>query len=687
MTQKKRKTAKKRTPKKTAARSKTATAAKKPRKAPVKARKSVTKKKPSRKPAAHKASKLRLLGKWLFVLSIWAGMFLFCLILYYARDLPGSDDIVAVPARTGMTIIAHDGKTVGHYGGIKGNPVYADTLPAHVVNALLATEDRRFFTHFGIDPRGFARAMLRNLRERRLVEGGSTLTQQLAKNMFLSADKTVKRKIQEALLALWLEQKFEKEEILTAYLNRVYFGAGAYGIDSAARTYFNKSAVALNLEEGALLIGLLQAPSRYSPFNNPDLARKRTMRVLGAMVDAGYLNAGKIKGVTAQNLPLRFVNTFGDHEDRHFMDWIADSIGSFVGTTGRNLVVRTTIDAGLQNSAAQQLRHMLDENEKTHQLGEAAFVAMSPDGAVRAMVGGRDYAKSRFNRAVQAQRQPGSAFKPFVYLAALLRGMEPQDKVRDEPFTASEAGGYRPENFAGRYYGSVTLEQALAKSLNTAAVRVTQQAGIGNVLAVARRAGITTPLRRDLSLALGSSEVTLLDMVTAYAVFANSGRAVYPYAVLEIRDEDGQILFTRENAPRDRLFPQAAIRRLDRMLLAVTDETGTGHNAGASGLAVRGKTGTSQDARDAWFVGYTPDIVAGVWMGNDDGRPMKNVTGGGLPAKLWGDIFAVTDMRGLRYVAPRSESGGGIGGLIRLFGGSDRNDGPVIRGDNTERFN
>lgn len=613
-------------------------------------------------------------------------MFLFCLVLYYARDLPGSDDIVAVPARTGMTILSHDGKTVGHYGGIKGNPVYADTLPAHVVNALLATEDRRFFKHFGIDPRGFARAMLRNLRERRLVEGGSTLTQQLAKNMFLSADKTVKRKIQEALLALWLEQKFEKEEILTAYLNRVYFGAGAYGIDSAARTYFNKSAVALNLEEGALLIGLLQAPSRYSPFNNADLARKRTMRVLGAMVDAGYLNADKIKGMTAENLPLRFVNTFGDHEDRHFMDWIADSIGSFVGTTGRNLVVRTTIDAGLQNSAAQQLRHMLKENEKAYQLGEAAFVAMSPDGAVRAMVGGRDYAQSRFNRAVQAQRQPGSAFKPFIYLAALIGGMDPQDKVRDEPFTSSEAGGYRPENFAGRYYGTVTLEQALAKSLNTAAVRVMQQAGIGNVLAVARRAGISTPLRRDLSLALGSSEVTLLDMVTAYAVFANTGRAVYPYAVLEIRDEGGQLLFTRENPPRDRLFPPSAIRKLDYMLLSVTDEGGTGRNAAASGLAVRGKTGTSQDARDAWFVGYTPDIVAGVWMGNDDGSPMKNVTGGGLPAKLWGDIFAVTDMQRLRYVPPQSESNGGIGGLIRLFGGGGGN-GPVIRGDNTEYFN
>lgn len=408
------------------------------------------------------------------------------------------------------------------------------------------------------------------------------------------------------------------------------------------------------------------------------------MIVLGAMVDAGYLSADKIKGVTAQNLPLRFVNTFGDHEDRHFMDWLADSIGSFVGTTGRNLVVRTTIDAGLQNSAAQQLRHMMNEKEKAHQLGEAAFVAMSPDGAVRAMVGGRDYATSRFNRAVQAQRQPGSAFKPFVYLAALLTGMEPWNKIEDAPFTAGEAGGYRPENFAARYDGMVTLEQALAKSLNSAAVRVMQQAGIGNVLAVARRAGISTPLRRDLSLALGSSEVTLLDMVTGYAVFANTGRAVYPYAVLDIRDENGQLLFTRESPPRERLFPAAAIRKLDRMLLAVTDEGGTGHNAAVSGLDVRGKTGTSQDARDAWFVGYSPDIVAGVWMGNDDGSPMKNVTGGSLPALLWGNILAGTDMRGLRYVPPHNEDSG-IGGLIRLFGGAG--GGPVIRGDNTERFN
>ncbi len=681
MAAKKRKTAKKTKTKKTVQR-KNATQ----KKSAAKPKKTAAKKRTSRKTQARRFARLRFFGKWLFVLSVWAGIFLFGFILYYARDLPGTDDIVSVPARTGITILAHDGRSVGTYGGVRGQDVYADTLPAHLVNALLATEDRRFFSHFGLDMRGLARAFTRNLREGRISEGGSTITQQLAKNMFLSHDRTVKRKIQEALLALWLEQKFDKEEILTAYLNRVYFGAGAYGIDAAARTYFDKSAVALSLEESALLIGLLQAPSRYSPFSNPDLALRRTVTVLYAMADAGYLDRGQLDGVTAQNLPLRFVDARGDHADRHFMEWIADSIGGFVGTTGRNLVVTTTLDNAMQDNSAFLLRRMLDTHAQEKNAGEAAFLALSPDGAVRAMVGGRDYAQSRFNRAVQAERQPGSAFKPFIYLAALLQGMDVSSVIDDAPLTPEEAGGYTPENFAGRYYGPVTLEDALAFSLNTAAVRLMRRAGIGHVIAAARKAGITSEMRRDLSLALGSSEVTLMELTAAYAVFANGGFSVYPYAVLEIRDDAGQILYSRDAPEIERVFPARIIRRLDVMLETVVTR-GTGRAAAVDGARVRGKTGTSQNARDAWFIGYTEDIVAGLWMGNDDGRPMTGVTGGTLPAQLWAEIIGGSDLTDLRYRPPTAE-GEGIGGLLRrMFGGEEDGGASGFRGDNTERFN
>ena len=645
------------------------------------ARKTQPRKTAPRKPRkkAKSPSKLRLLFRALFVIGIWSAILLSAVVLYYAHDLPGVDDIADVPRKSSIKILGHDNSVIGNYGGVKGNPIQSEQLPEHVLNALVATEDRRFFKHSGIDALGIARAMWRNLNAGRFVQGGSTITQQLAKNMFLTADKTIERKIKEAMLSTWLEQKLTKEEILSAYLNRVYFGAGAYGIDAAARTYFNKAAYSLTLEEGALLVGLLKAPSRYSPFSNPDLAIKRTKTVLHAMNDAGYLSNAQIRKLSSGPLPIRIINGKTSSPDKYFIDWVVNNIGSFVGATGRDIIVKTTLDAELQTNATFKTKQMFDTYGKTHDVTQAAFLAMTPDGAIRAMVGGKDYNTSRFNRATQAYRQPGSAFKPFVYLAGILQGYGPRHKIEDAPI---RTGSYKPKNFADRYYGTVSVETALAKSLNTATIRLMEQTGIGSVIRVAKKAGLTSTLRRDMSLALGSSEVSLLELTSAYAVFANGGYAVYPFAITQITDKEGYILFQRDPLMSEQVFPRRTISKLDKMLTTTVRE-GTGKRAQIPNRHVRGKTGTSQDSRDAWFMGYTDNLVAGVWMGNDNNRPMKDVTGGNLPAELWGTI--VQTAPGRQFTPYHQNRNKGEGLFQRLFQPSQNN--PQIRGDNRQRFN
>jgi len=609
------------------------------------------------------------LANWGLVAAIWGGVALALLIGWYAYDLPEVTSIAKTGRQPSITMIAADGSQIGAVGDVRGKTIGLNEVPPALRQALIAVEDRRFYEHYGVDPRGLARAMLANLRAGRIVQGGSTITQQLAKNLFLNPDRTVRRKVQELLLAFWLERKFTKDQILTLYLNRVYFGAGNYGVDAAARRYFGKPVQNLSLYESALLAGLLKAPSRYNPARNSGGADLRTQLVLGAMVDAGFISATEGEAALKKKSSSR-VLAIG--QARYFTDWVLNQVADYVGQTARDLVIVTTLDPRLQQIAEKELVGLLDGPGSELGVGQAAFVALTPGGAVRAMVGGRDYGKSQFNRAVQALRQPGSAFKAFTYLAAFEKGLDPEDRYVDSPV---ELDGWAPRNYNDRYFGKVTLREAFARSLNSVAVKVLQEVGPETVAATARRLGITSELEATPSIALGTSEVTLLELTAAYAVFANRGSGVWPYAISEIREASGRVLYRRSgDGPGKVVAPEVVDQMAD--LMSATVEWGSGKAARQKRPAA-GKTGTSQEFRDAWFVGYTADLVAGAWFGNDDEAPMKNVTGGNLPARLWGRVMA----RGLAGVPASPLPGGDVvvaeneGGFIarilrRLGGGS-----------------
>lgn len=539
--------------------------------------------------------------------------------------------------RPSITILANDGTQIARYGGLRGDLVDIKDLPPYVPAAILAIEDRRFYRHYGIDPYGLARAMWANLRAGAWVQGGSTITQQLAKNLFLAPDKTLRRKVQEALMALRLELKYSKGDILTAYINRVYFGAGAYGIDSAARTYFGKRAEHLGLWESALLAGLLKAPSRFSPSSSPKRARDRAAVVIKAMEDAGYID----HETRAEELFAVQINVDGGmaaketDQSRYFSDWIVNQIDSFVDGGGRDLIVRTTLSPELQKIAEEKQKQAFSRISPHEKISQTAFVAMSKDGAILAMTGGKSYAESQFNRATLALRQPGSTFKPFVYLAALEAGFEEDDRIEDAPI---DDGDYRPKNYDDKYFGEVSLTRALALSLNTATIRLLEKTGVSRLLDVTRRLGLPQEFKHELATGLGAGETTLLDMTGAYAVIASGGKATWPYAVLSVEDSAGIVLYSHEMPERSQVFSSSDIRALDRMLVQAVAQ-GTGQAAQLTRGHVAGKTGTSQSYRDAWFVGYTDRFVAGVWMGNDDGSPMEKVSGGRWPARLWHDIM------------------------------------------------
>jgi penicillin-binding protein 1A len=527
--------------------------------------------------------------------------------------------------------VASDGSQVASIGDIHGKTVTLREVPLTLQQALIAVEDRRFYQHIGVDPRGLARAMLANLRAGRIVQGGSTLTQQLAKNLFLTPDRTIRRKVQELLLALWLERKFSKDQILTLYLNRVYFGAGNFGVDAAARRYFGKPVGELSLYESALLAGLLKAPSRYNPARNAGSADRRTELVLGAMVGAGYISRAQAEQALDEKSSSRVLEV---GQARYFTDWVLTQVADYVGQTSRDLIVITTLDPGLQKIAENELVGLLDGPGKERGVTQGAFVALTPDGAVRALVGGRDYRESQFNRASQALRQPGSAFKPFIYLTAFENGMTPDDRIEDAPV---EVDGWKPRNYDDKYLGQVTLREAFARSLNSVAVRVLQKVGAEQVAATARRLGITSGLEVTPSLALGTSEVTLLELTSAYAVFANQGSGVWPHGIEQIREASGRVLYRRGGDGPAQVIEPKAVGQMANLMSAVV-EWGTGKAAKQKRPAA-GKTGTSQDFRDAWFVGYTAELVAGAWFGNDDETPMQKVGGGSFPARLWGRVM------------------------------------------------
>jgi penicillin-binding protein 1A len=594
------------------------------------------------------------------VAAVWGALAVGALVAYYAYGLPPLADIPALERRPAVTLLAADGTPFARFGETTARPVTVAELPPHVPRAVVAVEDARFYSHFGLDLIGLARAVLVNLREGRIVQGGSTITQQLAKNLFLGPERTLERKVQEMVLAFWLERRFTKDEILALYLNRVYFGAGNFGIEAAARSYFDKPAHALQLNEAAMLAGLLRAPSRYSPVRHRDRAAQRARVVLDRMADAGFITEAEARIVKLNPARLRRQTT---RLGRYFADWALDQARGYVGQAEGDLVVRTTLDSRLQLIAERETGAMLAGPGQKRGVAQGALIVMAPDGAVRAMVGGADYGDSQFNRATQALRQPGSAFKPIVYLAGLEAGLEPDSELLDAPI---RIGDFAPRNYDGRYRGRVTMTQALAHSLNSAAVRVLEHAGVDRVIRWARRLGITSPLRREAGLALGASEVTLIELVSAYAALANGGEGVFAHGVTEIRDGSGRLLYERSGSGPGRRIPSGMVYGMNRMMEAVMAE-GTGRNA-AFGHPAGGKTGTTEEHRDAWFLGYTRDYVAGVWMGNDNGAPSRGVTGGGLPARLWRAVMAA----GHEGLARRELPGERPGGFwSRIFGDLD----------------
>jgi penicillin-binding protein 1A len=474
------------------------------------------------------------------VAAIWGSVALVLLIAWYAYDLPEFRTIKKMTRQPSVTILDREGASMANFGGLYGAPVTLESVPPVLPHAVLAVEDRRFYEHFGIDVKGLLRAATRNLFAGRIVQGGSTLSQQLAKNLFLSPDRTLRRKVQELLLAFWLEYKFSKDQILTIYLNRVYLGAGTYGVDAAARRYFGKSASEVTLYEAALLAGLLKAPSRLNPAEDADRAEERTALVLNSMVDAGFIERAEADLAVRTKTP-QYLRT--DSRAPYFADWIMAQVNDYLGAVDRDIVVVTTLDPRLQKVAEEELTSILEIEGIASKVSQAALVSLDPTGAVRAMVGGRDYDESQFNRASQALRQPGSAFKPFVYLAAIEgAGFLPDSRMLDAPVTL---GKWQPKNYGGRYYGEVTLRESFARSLNSVSVRIMRTVGPDKVVEAARRLGITTPLDPTGGIALGASEVTLLELTGAYATFVNQGFGTWPYGVEEIRDAGGDVLYRR----------------------------------------------------------------------------------------------------------------------------------------------
>ena len=536
-----------------------------------------------------------------------------------------------------MRILAADGSLLAERGG-SAPYVPIDMLPRHLVHAVLAIEDRRFFSHFGVDPVGLGRAVMANLRAGRVVQGGSTITQQLAKNIILNSERTLWRKLGELVLALWLEARLSKPDILELYLNRVYFGFGAYGVEAASRRFFDKSARDLTMAEAAVLAGLLKAPSRYSPAWNPNLARERGQSVLAKMVEAGFVSP--IVGQLNPVAEVRFAEPQvmrGETGVEYAVDAALERLPVLIAGNDREIVVETTIDPRLQRRAQQIVHDLIMSEGRSLDASQAALVVLDLHGGIAALVGGISYGDSQFNRALKSRRQPGSAFKPFVYLAALESGLTPDSIVRDAPVHAK---GWSPRNFDGRYSGNVTLRDALARSINTVAVRLAMTVGVRRTAEVAHRLGIASELRTDATLALGTSEVTLLELTRAYGAFASGGRLIEPHIVKRVRTGSGRVLYQRPGAGQRIVAAAQHIGALNDMLNAALI-LGTGKRAALPLHPACGKTGTTQEFRDAWFIGYSAHYVAGVWVGNDDRSPMKRVMGGTLPARIWRDVMVL----------------------------------------------
>ena len=568
--------------------------------------------------------------------------------------------------KTDIAVVFLDrfGNEVGTRGIKQNDAVQLEELPDHLLKAVLATEDRHFYEHFGIDFGGTFRALLTNARAGGVVQGGSSLSQQLAKNLFLSNERTIERKIKEAFLAMWLESRLTKAEILKLYLDRAYMGGGTFGVNAASIYYFGKSARDVNLAEAAMLAGLFKAPTKFAPHVNLPAARARANVVLDNLVDAGFMTEGQVFG--ARRNPATAIDRRDQTAPNYYLDYAFDEMKKLVdkfpkSITERTFIARTALDMNLQRAADNAVETMLKQYGRDYNARQAAAVLADVDGSVRAMVGGRDYGASQFNRATDAMRQPGSSFKPYVYSTALMTGMKPTSIVTDGPICV---GNWCPKNYGGGFAGNVTMTSALTHSLNTVAVWLTRRAGNGSdrqgrakVVETARKFGIKSPLPDTPSLPIGADEVNVLEHTVAYATFPNRGMAVTPHALLEVRSAAGETIwrFDRDGAKPQRAIPEQVASDMVFMMNKVVEE-GTAKRAQLSGVKAAGKTGTTNAYRDAWFVGYTGNMVCGVWYGNDDYQPLNRMTGGSLPAMTWHEIMAYAhqgiELKNLPGVAP-----------------------------------
>lgn len=607
--------------------------------------------------------------KWkLFKRALLLGVFLFLLmfgyVFYCYITLPDIQKAVERTRLPSTVILAENGNDIAKFGNTYAQMIYPDKLPKNLTDAIVATEDRRFYKHFGFDFFGFTRAVFTNIFRKRYAQGASTITQQVAKNIFLTPGKNIKRKVQELLLSFWLEKKLSKNQIMALYLNRVYFGSGNYGATAAANWYFNKSVYDLNLREAAIMAGMLKAPSRYNPIYKRQDAIKRAELVLNNMRKYGFIGNEMYK--RSLSMPIADAEKQRVSGGKHFAQYVYDEVNKAIGIRSDDIVVMTTLDQQLQEIAEKIMRTKIT-SAKDQNVTEGAIVIMDKDGAIKAMVGGVNYNRSQYNRATQAKRQAGSAFKPFVYATALQLGFTPNSKIKDAPITI---GKWKPENYTKRYYGEVSLTYALANSLNAATVALSRELYLKDIAANAHKMGITTDISLTPSMVLGTNGVKVIDMVAAYTAFANGGYAVKPYAINEIATTDGKQIYVRKAEEKRQVLSPSIAGQMS-MMLEQTINQGTGKRAKLP-IFVAGKTGTSQNYRDAWFIGWTNKYITAVWVGNDNNKPMNKIGGGNLPAEIWHDIMLTTVKDTPAYVNNYQSSDDDA--IANLIGNSDSED-------------
>ena len=589
------------------------------------------------RPAKPQRTPLQAMLYWGTVLGVWGLIFIVAFFAVFASDLPDTSKLYDVKRQPSINYLDRSGALLAVRGSQYAPPVDIDALPKFVPAAFVAIEDRQFYHHFGFNPWGIIRSLAWNLTHDGPQRGGSTITQQLARNLFLSPAQNYRRKAQELILAVWLELKFSKKQILALYMNRVYFGAGAYGIEAASQRYFNKPANQLTIGESALLAGMMKGPSRYSPVSASERAARRATVVLDEMV--------RIRAITADQrdeafkTPVQVSATLANQRAQYFTDYVDAQVRALVGEQLEDLVVETTLDLPIQVAAERSVKLGVEGHIKQG-VQQAALVAIDGEGRIRAYVGGADYGETQFDRATTARRQAGSAFKPFVYLTAMEQGRTPAVTVVDEPV---KIGNWEPKNYTNKFLGSMTLQTALAQSINTVAARLANEVGTGNVASTARRLGINSKIQLDPSMALGAVEVSPLEMSQAYAPFSNGGFLAKGYGIERIRTASGKVLYDHsvEKVSRPAVIGSPALQYMNQMMRQVVS-SGTGTRAKVPGYDIAGKTGTTSDYRDAWFVGYTGGFVTAVWTGKDDNTPMKRVTGGGAPAEIWRNFMTAS---------------------------------------------